>query len=110
MPIPAIASRFQIGANAEFKGLGASGLPGVDTLHRDKVVATLAVKGGAATSGLPNSLHDLSLTGQSDLDQVTLSGGRDQASGVIGIDAKAQTQLVAGGKKQKAESVSRALG
>src|SRR5208337_4838095 len=81
-----IASRFEIGANAEFKGLGASGLPAVETLRRDKVVATLAVKGGAAPSGLPTSLHELSLTGQSDLEEITLSGGRDQASGVIRLD------------------------
>jgi len=103
-----IASRFEIGANAEFKGLGASGLPAVETLHRDKVVAMLAVKGGAAPSGLPTSLHQLSLTGQSDLEEITLNAGLDQPSGVIAIDTRAQTQLVAGGKKQKAESALQA--
>ncbi len=103
-----IATRFEIGANAELKGLSASGLPAVETLHRDKVVATLAVKGGAAPSGLPTSLHDLSLTGQSDLEELTLSARRDQPSGVVAIDSRAQTQLVAGGKQQKAEAAVQA--
>jgi len=103
-----IATGFEIGAKAEFKGLGARGLPAVETLHRDKVVATLAVKGGAANSGLPTSLHRLSLTGQSDLDELTLSAGLDQPSGAIALDAKAQTQVVTGGKKQKAEGALQA--
>ena len=103
-----IASRYEIWANAEFKGLGASGLPAVETLHRDKIVAMLAVQGEAAPSGLPTNLHELSLTGQSDLDEISLNARRDQASAVIAIDAKARTQLVAGSKKQKAESAIRA--
>ena len=103
-----IANRYEIGANAQFTGLGASGLPAVETLHRDKVVATLAVNGAAAPSGLPTSLHELSLTGQGDLDELTSSAVRDQANGNIALDAKAKTQFVASGKKQKADAAVRA--
>ena len=99
-----VASGFELGANAEFKGLGASGLPAVETLRRDKVVATFTAKGKAAPSGLPTSLLELSLTGQSDLDQLNVSAARDQATGAIAIDSKAQTQFVAGRKKQKFEA------
>ena len=61
-----------------------------------------------AASGLPTSLHELRLNGQGDLDQVTLNASRDQASGGIAIDARAQTQFVAAGKKQQAESAIQA--
>ena len=89
---------------SQFKGLGASGLPVVDSLHRDQAAATLTVKGAAAASGLPTSLSELSLTGQSDLDEIAVKAARDQASDILALKARAQTQIVAGGKKQKADS------
>ncbi len=99
-----IASGFELAANAQFKGLGASGLPVVESLHRDQAAATLAVNGAATPSGLPTSLRELSLTGQSDLDEITVKAGREPASGALALNARAQMQIAAGGKKQKAES------
>ena len=40
-----VATGFELGANAEFQDLGASGLPAIDSFQRDKVMAKVAAKG-----------------------------------------------------------------
>ena len=103
-----IVNRFEAGGNAELKGLVLKGLPVVEEFRRDRLIATAGAKGGAAPSGMPTSLQDLSLAGEGDAEKLKVTSRLDQVTGVTTIDAQARSQLAISGKKQDAEATLKA--
>ena len=103
-----IVNRFEAGGNAELKGLVLKGLPVVEEFRRDRLIATAGAKGGAAPSGMPTSLQDLSLAGEGDAEKLKVTSRLDQVTGVTTIDAQARSQLAISGKKQAAEATLKA--
>jgi translocation and assembly module TamB len=102
-----VVDRFEAGVNSEFRGFSAGGLPAIETLRRDKLEAALALKGEAAPSGLPSALHELKLTGHSDREELEAGLALDQVTRVTTASAKARTELVLTGKKQRADGTLR---
>ena len=103
-----LASRFETSAGAEFTRLSASGLPAIETFRRNRIVASLKATGGAEPSGVPSSLHDLSLTANGDGEELKLGARLDQAAAVLSANAKGRIELLLNGKKQNAEATLRA--
>jgi translocation and assembly module TamB len=98
-----IANRIEAGVKSVFRGLKASGLPALQPVHRDKLEAVLGVKGEAAPSGFPSALHELSLTGHGDGEEIEARLSLDRVAKVANASAKGHTLVVLGGKKQQAE-------
>jgi translocation and assembly module TamB len=98
------ANRFDASAIAEFKGLKFSGLPAVESFKRNRLASAITVRGGADPSGLPEVLHDLSLTAKSDAEDITLGAKRDRTTQQLAANLKGRTQAVLGGKKHTVEA------
>jgi translocation and assembly module TamB len=96
------ADTFELTADANFKALGADGLPTVGTVHRDHVSAKLAVRGTATASGFPTRADDFSLTGQADTEQLHVSAQRQRTTGDIKFNTDGEAQFTVNGGKQEA--------
>jgi translocation and assembly module TamB len=101
-----IATRFEANARAELRGLSASGLPAIESFHRDLLECSLDANGNAGASGLPSSLHELTLKGGGNpkTENVEFKALLDDASGVLSARLRARCQLAIGGKKQTADA------
>lgn len=104
-----IVNRFEASADAELRGLVLKGLPVVEEFRRDRLVGTASAGGGATPSGMPASLHDLSVSGEGDAESLKLTLALDQVTRITTIDANGRTRLTISGKKQDAAGSLRAL-
>ena len=98
------ANTFDLTANADFNGPSASGLPVLDTFHRDHISTRLAIRGKATAFGSPARLDELSLTGQADSEQLDVHAQRQEATNVITVNSRGVVQLTVNGKKQEVAS------
>ena len=98
-----VEGRFETTASAEFKGLAATGLPGIESLRRDKLIASLKAKGGCSPAGLPASLQELSLTARGDGEELNVTASGDQATGVNSARLKGRVEHLLRGSRQNTE-------
>jgi translocation and assembly module TamB len=98
-----IVNRFEGNATAEFKGLSASGLPGELTVRRDQLASGLKVKGAAEPSGLPAALHELSLEGKGDGEELRVTAAQDQITRVVSASLTGRIAHLLHGAKQNTE-------
>lgn len=101
-----IATRFEANARAELRGLSASGLPAIESFHRDLLDCSMDANGSIGASGLPTSLRELVVSGGGDpkIENLELKATRDEPTGDLAARLRARSQLAIAGKKQTAEA------
>lgn len=87
-----VKGQFEGKADAEFNKLAASGLPGIETLSRERIAASLQAKGAAEPSGLPSGLDQLLLTATGDGEELKVSAGRNDADKTITAEIKGRLE------------------